>query len=143
MSFYIKPKFKVGQKIFSIKKDEIVQVEIESIVANGNSISYLSKNNLFLENQSFSSLEEANDFLENAIRLPFVKGDFCWQGNLSGVKSYKVNEVTCFFNNNLKKPYNLTTHAENILNSTSCFENQVEATEESLKQVKQYFNVKE
>jgi len=143
MSFYIRPKFKVGQKIFSIKEDKIVEIEIESIVANGNSICYLSKNNMFSENQSFFSSEEAKDFLENSIRLPFVKGDVCWVGNLTGVYSEKVKEVFCFFSNDLKKPYNVTTNTGDVVNNTNCFENQIEATEESLKQIKQYYKLTE
>lgn len=143
MSFYIKPKFKIGQIIFSIKKDQILQIQIESIVVHDNSISYLSGNNSFLESQSFSSSAEIEDFLQNSIRLPFVKNDTCWRGDLTGVHSHKVNGVTCFFQKDLKKPYNMTTHADNIINSSSCFENQIEATKESLRQVEQYYKIKE
>ena len=143
MSFYIKPKFKVGQTIFSIKKDEIVKIEIESIAIHGTGISYLSRNSLFLENQSFGSKEEAEDFLLNSIRLPFINGDFCWMGNLSGVSMHKVKSVTCFFKDDLKKPYNITVETDTILNATDCFETQIEATEESLKQAKQFYNKKE
>jgi len=143
MSFYIKPKFKIGQIIFSIKEDKIIENVIESFVVSDNSIAYLSGNELFCESQSFSSEEEAKDFLENSIRIPFTKNSWCWSGDLTGVSKLWAKATTFFYKEDLKHPYNSSTHAGNIINHTSCFETQIKATQESLKQVKQYYKIKE
>jgi len=143
MSFYIKPKFKIGQIIFSIKEDKIIENVIESFVVSDNSIAYLSQNKLFCESQSFSSEEEAKDFLKNSIRIPFTKNSWCWSGDLTGVSRLWAKATTFFYKEDFKNPYNSSTHAGNIINHTSCFETQVKATQESLKQVKQYYEIKE
>lgn len=143
MSYYVKPKFVIGQTIFSIKDDKIEQVEVESIQGSSEGIAYLSKNRVFLESQSFSTLEEAKDFFDKAVRIPFVNGNVAWEGDLTGVKRVKVVSTSCFFKDDLKKPYNITTRTDSCVDSTSIFETQIEATESALQQLKQFLKIKE
>ena len=143
MSYYIKTKFQIGQHIYSIEKDEIKKITVESIrISTDKTISYLSKNNLFCESQSFASKEEAEDFMSKSYRVPFLTGDFAWEGNLHGVKRVEVRKFGCFwFNEDLKKPYNrqISTLDGNVgcLNRTTTYETRLEAVEELLKMLKQ------
>ena len=139
MSFYIKPKFKIGQKIFSIKADNIISITVESIaISTCGKVSYLSNNQMFLENQSFSSKEEALEFISSAYRIPFRTNEFAWIGNLAGVVRTQAKDGMFWFKEDKATPYNSQIHAENCLNDTSCFETQLQATEFSLRQLKQF-----
>lgn len=135
MSFYIRPKFKIGQNIFSIKNDNIEEIVIESIQTVSKEIYYLSKNKSYCESQSFYCIEEARDFLENALRIPFLEKERGWEGGLNGVRSVDIKEATCFFNSDLKTPYNIIVHTNYCFNSTCVFETQAKATQYSLEQV--------
>jgi hypothetical protein len=139
MSFYVLPKFKVNQTIFTIDGDKLKPITVEAIHATSADIGYLSENRVFSEKQSFATEEDAKTFLEQAVRLPFIKGDKAWEGNLTGVRSVEVKEVYCFFKDDFKKPYCATTHTDTCLNATGVFASQIEATEESLRAVKEYY----
>jgi len=139
MSYYIKTKFQIGQDIYAIKKDEIKKITVESInISTDKKILYLSENNLFCESQSFASKEEAEDFMRKSYRVPFLTGDFAWEGNLQGVKRVEVRNFSCFwFNEDLKKPYNRQIHTDACLNSTTTCETRLEAVEQLLKMLKE------
>jgi hypothetical protein len=139
MSYYIKTKFQIGQDIYAIKKDEIKKITVESInISTDKKILYLSENNLFCESQSFASKEEAEDFISKSYRVPFLTGDFAWEGNLQGVKRVEVRNFSCFwFNEDLKKPYNRQIHTDACLNSTTTCETRLEAVEQLLKMLKE------
>jgi hypothetical protein len=142
MSYYIKTKFQIGQDIYAIKKDEIKKITVESInISTDKKILYLSENNLFCESQSFASKEEAEDFISKSYRVPFLSGDFAWEGNLQGVKRVEVRKGSFWFNEDLKKPYNrqISTHDGNVgcLNSTTTCETKLEAVEQLLKMLKE------
>ena len=143
MSHYIKTKFQIGQDIYSIVKDEIKKMTVESIgISTDKRILYLSKNNVFCESQSFANKEEAEDFMSKSYRVPFLTDDFAWEGNSQGVKRVEVRKYSCFwFNEDLKKPYNrqISTHDGNVgcLNSTTTCETRLEAVEQLLKMLKQ------
>ena len=135
---YIRPKFKVSQKVWTITQDSIKEIEIEFIHTYGEAIGYGSKNQSFAERFCFSSRKEAEDFLENAVRIP-TEGQYLWYADLWGVKYVKINKPTCFFRDDLKKPYNGTygfsTAEKNVINSPSShfFENYEDAANEFLK----------
>jgi hypothetical protein len=139
MSHYIKTKFQIGQDIYSIEKDEIKKITVESIsISTDKRIFYLSKNNTFCESQSFANKEEAEDFMSKSYRVPFLTGDFAWEGNLQGVKRVEVRNFSCFwFNEDLKKPYNRKIHTDACLNSATTCETRLEAVEQLLKMLKQ------
>lgn len=137
LSFYIKTKFLVGQQIYSIKEDKIVLVIIESIsISTDGDVCYLAKNKLYSEKQSFLTKEEAEEFINSSYRIPFVTGDRAWIGNSEGVRPTMVNGGKFYFNEDKNKPYNRQIHADNILNITSCYEKQLEATEIALDTLK-------
>ena len=142
MSYYIKTKFQIGQDIYSIQRDKIKEIKIESIqITTDKKIIYVSQNNFFCESQSFANKEEAEDFMSKSYRVPFLTGDFVWEGNLQGVKRVEVRKFSCFwFKEDLKKPFNrqISTHDGNVgcLNSTSTYETRLEATEQLLEMLK-------
>jgi hypothetical protein len=142
MSYYIKTKFQIGQDIYSIKDDKIRRVKVESIqITTDKKVAYLANNELFYESQSFSCEEEAKDFMSKAYRVPFLTGNFAWEGNLQGVKRVSIREFgTFWFKEDLKEPFNrqISTHDGNVgcLNSTTTCETQLEATEKSLEMIK-------
>ena len=142
MSYYIKTKFQIGEDIYSIEKDEIKKITVELIkITTDKKIIYVSQNNFFCESQSFANKEEAEDFISKSYRVPFLTGDFAWEGNLQGVKRVEVRKFSCFwFKEDLKKPFNrqISTHDGNVgcLNSTTTCETRLEATEQLLKMLK-------
>lgn len=138
MSYYIKTKFQIGQDIYSIQKDKIKEIKIESIqITTDKKILYLSNNNLFCESQSFANKEEAEDFMNKSYRIPFLTGDFAWEGNLQGVKRVEVRKFSCFwFKEDLKKPFNRQISTNDCLNSTTTYETRLEATEQLLEILK-------
>ena len=142
MSYYIKTKFQIGQDIYSIEKDEIKKITVELIkITTDKKIIYVSQNNFFCESQSFANKEEAEDFMNKSYRIPFLTGDFAWEGNSNGVKRVEVRKFSCFwFKEDLKKPFNrqISTHDGNVgcLNSTTTYETRLEATEQLLEMLK-------
>ena len=136
-SFYIKPKFKIGQKISAIKQDKIHEIQIEKIVYDLTyGIKYFAKNRLYDDSQCFATETEAKDFMDSAYRIPFGKGDLVWEGSLIGVRETRVQDGDFWFESNMRKHDNSRLHTDGSINSTSCFENQIEATEKSLSFIK-------
>lgn len=126
---YIRPKFKISQKIWVIIKDTIIEIEVQSICSYGKEISYLSDNKLYKENICFSSKEEAEDFMENSIRIP-DENELLWIVEHHGINAICIEKATCFFKDNLKKPYNATYKTKNCLNAN--FSNFYENVEEAI-----------
>lgn len=135
MSYYIKPKFKIGQTIFSIYKDEIKQIEIQSIKIDTDlRIGYLSQNNIYADDQSFATREEAEQFLKEALRMPFSKKDWVWEGNSNGIRRIFVESGDFFFEKD-GKLYNYTINDGNCINNSCAHETWEQAAEAFKKQM--------
>ena len=133
MRHYIKPKFKIGQRLYSVGDDKIHSIIVESIlITTCKEISYLSENRTYLESQSFLSEAEAIEFLSEAFVMPFVTGNKAWEADRRGVSSVNVRGGNLWFNEKKKTPYNSQITTDSVLNSTSVYGTRLEAAKECL-----------
>lgn len=136
MSYYIKPKFKVGEEVFSIVGDDIICRKVRTIqIDNINHISYIDESNKhFNEELSFFSRKEAENFKEESCRIPNLKGDVVWVSNNLGVRMDTLkDDGVYYFQDDLHKPFNKRAHVGDCFNESNFFESQEDATLASLK----------